>query len=531
MLVVLASCITFLFLPYHSCTPLEPHRVTTASTRDMDPVVFVGLDVPSLLGMDCVSTLVAFSWRGGQWIQIPIQVDERHVVDWYTVKGNECRLYNRNRTEVVYADAGTYSGPDQDALLDEDDEIVLMAKEVGEEEMGESYPEGVLDQVKIKLEVLDDTVKGSLGFVYLFVSDGSLEQGAGAQDVYYKFKLTATNEEGSNDYFDVYNFGASHIGFEDDSVENKEDSFFESKFYRRHFVENWNYDALNIFSGNSTGEDIMAHQDFQFIMFDCSRSVNSFTHGGTAFIANKMGPVRAIRSWVGANSGTITQRESIFYPQREELRTFLRVHSIPGLMDYITYKEDIPLTFYNCHNKQGIKIDGVHEGDDFQSDYCPWEFVTGRAGSLLRSTTIAQDLADWMHVPHVNEAFFLHSWFYDNRVPESVDDDGVAIHPDGVRNWHQCSTQLTDQKAAWGTHGLKLKTGLPGIPNTDPNRHILFDESFPQDCDPVEPIEPWIYHFTMTNNYYYLEPGLDVDTAETLHLGAQTPLSVKVHIK
>jgi len=494
----------------------------------MDPVVFTGKDVPSLLGSNCVTTLVAFSWRGGRWMQIPLQVDERHLVDWYIVKGNECRLYNRNMTEIVYADDGTYSGKDEDESLDEDDEIVFMAKEVGEEEMEGGYPDGVLEGIKLKLEVLDDTIKETLGFVYIFVSDVSLDQAAGAQEIYYEFKLLATNEEGSNNYFDVYNFGASHNGFTDDSVENKEDSFFESKFYRRHFAENWNYDGLNIFAGNSTGEDLMAHQDFQFILFDCGRSVHSFTHGGTAFIANKNGPVRAIRSWVGANSGTITQRESIFYPQKEELRTFLRVHSIPGLMDYLTYTEDIPMTYYNCHNRDGIKIDGVHQGDNFQSDYCPWEFVTGRAGTLFRSTKIDHDLADWMHIPEVNEAFFLRSWFYDNRVPTSIDDKGVAIHPDGLRSFHQCSTMLTDQKAAWGTHGLKLKTGLPGIPNTDLNRHIMFDETFPQDCDPVEPVEPWIYHFAMTNNYYYLQPGLEVDAAENLHLAAKNPLTVRV---
>ena len=115
----------------------------------------------------------------------------------------------------------------------------------------------------------------------------------------------------------------------------------------------------------------MARQEFQFGKDTCGRCVFTFKHGGTGFIVNKAGPVRAIRSWVGANSGTITQRESVMYEQREDLRTYLRVHQIPGIMDYVTYTEDLPLVFYNCNNEEGIVVDGVHEDDTFQNDFCP----------------------------------------------------------------------------------------------------------------------------------------------------------------
>jgi len=499
---------------------------TSLTPREMDPVVILGSSLPRLIGQDLVQTLVGFSWQSGSWVQIPLQVDERHVVDWFTIKGGECRLYNRNMTDIVYADENTLSGPDEDTSLDQDDEIVFMAKNVGDLEVDGSYPDGVLEGVRETVEVIDDAIGTTLGFVYLFVSDGSLDQSAGYDAVTYVFNLTTTNEAGSNHYLDVYNLGASLPDFTDYSVENKEDSYFSSKFYKRHFSENWNYDGLNIYAGDSTGEDMMAHQDFQFSVSSCTRSADSFSHGGTAFIVNKDGPVRAIRSFVGANSGTITQRESVFYEQREELRTFIKVHSIPGLMDYITYKEDLPMTFYNCHNQDGISIDGIHEGDDFNNDYCPWEFVTGRAGSLVRSTTLDHDLGAWMHLPNVSPAFFTRNWFYDNREPTRVE-NGVAIHPFGLREFYQCSSKLTEQKASWGTHGFRLKPGLPGMPNTDPNRNFLFDEeTTPSDCQAVEPIEPWLYHFTMTNNYYYLPPGVDVATAETLHQEAITPLSV-----
>ena len=129
--------------------------------------------------------------------------------------------------------------------------------------------------------------------------------------------------------------------------------------------------------------ETLAHQDFQFGAETCGRCVCTFRLGHTGFIANKAGPVRAIRMWLGANSGAITQRETIMYEQKEDVRTFLRVHPVPGIMDYLTYTETLPLTYFNCKNQEGILIDGIHEGDNFNNHYCPWEFVTGRACSLL----------------------------------------------------------------------------------------------------------------------------------------------------
>ncbi len=46
----------------------------------------------------------------------------------------------------------------------------------------------------------------------------------------------------------------------------------------------------------------------------------------------------SFRSWVGANSGVITQRETLMYEQREDQTTTVRVHSVPGMFDYINFK-------------------------------------------------------------------------------------------------------------------------------------------------------------------------------------------------
>ena len=45
----------------------------------------------------------------------------------------------------------------------------------------------------------------------------------------------------------------------------------------------------------------------------CARSNATFAYAEGAFIANIDGPIRAIRSYIGANSGLKTQRTEIFY--------------------------------------------------------------------------------------------------------------------------------------------------------------------------------------------------------------------------
>ena len=77
----------------------------------------------------------------------------------------------------------------------------------------------------------------------------------------------------------------------------------------------------------------------------CSRSEDTFEGGASkpgegAFIVNISGPVRAIRSYLGANSYLYTVNTHDFYPDREDLTTDIRGHAgLPGYGspdDYIT---------------------------------------------------------------------------------------------------------------------------------------------------------------------------------------------------
>ena len=109
-------------------------------------------------------------------------------------------------------------------------------------------------------------------------------------------------------------------------------------------------DKVHITTEGADGTDFWGMEEFQFLLNDCSRSTKSFMHGPTAFIANIDGPVRAIRSWVGANSGAITERQTKMYEQREDQSTYMRVHTIPGTFDYINFQ----VLTHQCNNPEPV---------------------------------------------------------------------------------------------------------------------------------------------------------------------------------
>ena len=102
--------------------------------------------------------------------------------------------------------------------------------------------------------------------------------------------------------------------------------------------------------------------------------------------------MRAIRSYIGANSGPNTQREHVFYDRREDIRTFLRVHAIPGIMDFFDYSPGANgMRYRNDLNPAGVAINGVP--DSLVAGVPTWEQVTGPQGSLTMVGTVSTNFA------------------------------------------------------------------------------------------------------------------------------------------
>jgi hypothetical protein len=426
--------------------------------RPADPVVLLGTDVPSLAGI-APGDLIAFRDTGSGWQQIPIQVDERALVTMYQIYG---QTYSHpNMTILTYTDADTFVGPDPDATLDADDEIVFMAKDTGGRvPLWQAAPSDVDAETRLEIRVTDPVDAGLTGWVYLFRrSSSEIDPGAGISYVDYQFNLLV----GDGDY---------QTNYDTLSGPNPENSTVETAYYSRRFTERWVTDTLRINAG--TGVDLLDRHKFQFAPGFGGRTEDTFSAAEGAFIINKSGPVRALRSWVGANSGPYTQREEVYYEQREDVLTYLRVHAIPAGMDLFDYNAAASgMIYYNDLNQAGVVVDG--QPDSVTPGPIQWELLAGTQGSLSISHVLDTNLP----------GFSFTSYYLDDTTPPSSD------------------TQVSGDSQAWGQSGPWLQN----LASTDVGSS---------------------YYLTARRALYYSAPGATVAVAERNDSLVRNPLQAAV---
>jgi hypothetical protein len=425
-------------------------------------VVVTGADLPGLQGV-APGNVVAFRWETGAWVPIPVQVDERKLVTYDQVYNG---LVPSLLLIEAYADAGTYTGADDDPLLDANDEVAWMAHDAGERAPQQAaLPTGVVPGSGVELQ-LTDALDAGEGRVYLFASNGSLDPAAGADYVSYTFDLLAGT------YPADYNLA---------SGPNPENSTVVTPLYATHFADRWIRDEVSVFAGGANGVDILDRHKNLFAPGTCGRSEDTFSAGEGAFFANIDGPVRGIRSYMGANSGPLTQRLHRFYEGRQDLTTFLRVHAIPGVLDVYDYSREAggengqsSMTYANSLNPTGVPIDGAP--DVVTAGVPVWEMVTGLQGTLTIAGFVNTDIVPF--------------------TPTSYYNDDSSPTP----------TQCTGDAFEYGQSGLWVDSA---IPNTEPN------------SPPFNILEA-------TRVIYYDSPNRNASDAAQRADQALTPLSVTV---
>jgi hypothetical protein len=413
--------------------------------RPADPVVLTGANVPALNGID-PADLVAFRDRGTGWEQVPVQVDERAMVTMYQIYGQT--ISHANQTILTYTDPNTFVGADPDATLDANDEIVFMAKDTGgRATINQLAPADVDPASRLEIRVTDPVNAGQMGWVYLFRrTSNAISPGAGVSYVNYQFNLLVGNGDYKTNYDTL-------------SGPNPENSTIDTAYYSRRFTERWVTDQLNIKAG--TDVDLLDRHKFQFAPGYGGRTEDTFSAAEGAFIVNKSGPVRALRSWVGANSGPYTQREEVFYEQREDVFTYLRVHAIPAGMDLFDYNANADgMHYYNNLNLDGVLVDG--QPDEVTSGAIQWELLTGSQGSLTHS-----------HILNTNlPGITLSSYYLDDTTPPASD---VQVSGDS-QAWGQSGPWLQDLastdtgSAYFMTSQRAMYYGAPGATVADAQR-------------------------------------------------------------
>lgn len=389
--------------------------------RDREPVVLLGSDLPDIAGV-APANIVAFRFDV-DWVQIPVQIDERAVVDFGTIYNTDPIGY----TVLTYTDTSTFTGPDPVAVFDADDELVLAARDAGARAAAAAEPASTIPGTGLELE-LSNPSSGSLAYVYLFESDGTLPPGAGEERVTYDFFLE------SGPYKQTY--GTM-------SGPNPEDTHVIAPSYRVHFADRWIRDETGVTAGAATGVDILDRHKNLFGPGVCSRSEDTFSAGEGALIVNRGGPIRVLRGYVGANSGPTTYRIHAFYEEREDIVTALRVHPIAGMMDFFDYSPDAAGMIYrNDLNTGGVTIDGAP--DAIVPGAITWEMVTGGQGTMAILAGIVTDIPSFTYT----------SYYSDDSTP-SV-------------------TQCTGDAYEYGSSGIWVDHA---IPNTDPalGAHYVFE--------------------------------------------------------
>lgn len=380
-------------------------RAPSTVPRTIDPVVLTGADLPGLVG-EAPGDIVAFAHRKPDgvetWDQVPVQVDERKVVPFGAmppanatpgVPGTVYGYGGGGPTALQYADPGTWVGADTNPAFDADDELVFMVADAGSVVGEEISPEpaGVVPGSGVAVKVEDPRAAGSVGYVYLFVRSGSgLDPAAGEDYVDYDFRLT------SGDYKTTYRRNTGP---------NPETSTAVTDRYTIGFDDRWFETTWRV----GAGADLLDGHKAVFAIGSCGRSNATFVAAEGAFVANIDGPVRAIRSYVGANSGPRTQRTHLFYRTHEVTITDLRVHAIPSIVDYLDYGPGaLGSTYRSSTVPGGVTIDG--HADAVPASVPTWEAVHGAQGTVV---VLSRYSADYTPAPIV-------SWFYaDDSTPSA----------------------------------------------------------------------------------------------------------------
>ena len=402
------------------------------------PLVLTGADLPGLVGT-APGDIVAFRHRwvndAPEWQQVPVQVDERKVVGFgqfpanNTTPGVAGTVYGNGTgsvTALQYADANTFVGADSNAAFDADDELVFMVADAGgKARAGEAAaPAGVVPGSGVAVQLDDPLGDDDQGWMYLFKST-TLDPAAGKDYVDYDFALTSGN------YKTTYRRNTGP---------NPETSSVTTANYRIGYSDRWYEDDWRITAGGASGVDVLDGIKNRFALSTCGRSNLTFATAEGAFVANIDGPVRGIRSYVGANSGPLTQRTHLMYRDREDVVTDLRVHAIPGIMGHTDLSAAARgMTYRNSTATGGVAVDG--NPDAIGTTVPQWHLTTGPQGSIMEA-----DALDTTIIPAGGTIDDVADGFY-------IDDDDTTVD------------QCWGDPDFLGTHGTSFVTA---IPNTDP---------------------------------------------------------------
>lgn len=472
---------------------------TQAQTRDKDPVVVQGSQISAFQNL-LPSDIVGFRYTSNGWEQVPIQIDERVLKDVAApYDGQGCTSPSNFPIAwdyLYYADPNTGVGSDTNPNFDADDELVFMQFDTGIRFTGTDCPANVETNSIFELAVQDPINNAITGYLYLFEQDGTLDQAAGKDYVDYNFSLSSGQP--LSNYPICENNTECPNGGQTGQCENTTLSTSE---YEVGVSSRWVEDVLRIKSGNSTQMDILdRHQGFIAPGF-CNRTEETFSRGRGPIVNSIDGPVRAIRTVMGSNSGTFNQLTALFTKYRTEYSLDFRVHNFSGALcagfvdafDFDT--QATGMTYFNDKYPAGVPIDG---SADLLTNVAlsDWDLVSGPHGSIAATFTFDTD------IPIAPTAVVCNSGNSGSVSVESYYDDSGTGTIDTCRG----------NTAAFGTFGFRLYSD------------VCTDRRYGRNCSNNP------FFFIENRTHYYLAPATTTTEAQTYSDFVKNPLIVNAQL-
>ncbi|MEM8600529.1 MAG: hypothetical protein AAGF99_11460 [Bacteroidota bacterium] len=384
-----------------------------SSTADaFREVVLTGDDVPLLLGTN-PNRIAAFAYNGG-WTPIPVQVDERERLDLgVAFDGRAAIRCDDPDVSFCFEDGGTgvtvleYTGtaatgletligPDSNPRFDADDEVVFMARFAGAVAPPDAAPDGADAETRTSVRVGEEA---SPRYVYLFaIPRGTAVPRSNERLVEMDVSLL-------NGVFpDAYDFrGVAVSGIEsgDDLGSNPETTVVETAHYQMRIRDRWIHDELRIKQNGRLGPDLLDRFKVLLELGSCARNEWTASANRGTLVALRVGPVRAIRVVRGFNSGPLTTGTYTFYERHTTFAIDLRVHPIPGVVEFIDYSDAaLGMRYLDAlSGNASLTLDGEPDALDTEalsSEALFWQAVTGAPGSLVHAFALD---TEWDEAP------------------------------------------------------------------------------------------------------------------------------------
>jgi hypothetical protein len=398
------------------CEPDCTCALPTDLPRDSEPIVVSGDDLPTLEGTDPGDIFVFRLDTGAGWQQIAHQVDERQMTPLWS--GASCPA----ECELRYVFSGTEANG-----LDDDDEVVFMAADVGEMASG-SQPGGVSGSgYEVTVSFPE---QGIVGYAYVFASS------------------TLSKD-----------FGSPLVSYTRTQIDpDTEDTDVATSQYHLHFSRLWVIDAIEVLAGGGgDGVDLLdrwkgraywrsVYGETEDIVGMCGGWSNHDPDWGVhIYLGHIDGPVRAIRLIQGACSWPNLTRVDVFYRGMAQMILNIRGHSFAhgegGIWAYWDYEHAaLPMTYYNPLLPNGTIIDGSNDpnypnGDNGPEITSGWDQVDSAHGGIV---FVVQETID---VPGPIKASIWDDVGYDDGTGENPPGDPGVI---GGNGYHVLYIDNTD---------------------------------------------------------------------------------------